>query len=177
MRKKYPNKPKSAVKAIIKIAWEETEKGNKFCIATIGPCTNLALALWLEPELASMIHKCYVMGGTNKGYGNITLTAEYNFWADPEAIKVVWSEIPFIHILPWEVADENKLVCEKFISEILPNSDQIIVDDKVSPAYILNEINRINMAIDGYVYCCDGLAIAAAIGCLDCYPDTEEYRI
>ena len=35
-----------------------------------------------------------IMGGTNTGAGNVTTTAEFNFWYDPEAVFVVLDRIP-----------------------------------------------------------------------------------
>lgn len=54
-----------------------------------GPLTNLALALKKCPELPQLIKKVVYMGGAAFTYGNITPTAEYNMFVDPEAARVV----------------------------------------------------------------------------------------
>lgn len=54
-----------------------------------GPLTNLALALQKCPELPRLIHKVVYMGGAAFTYGNITPTAEYNMYVDPEAARIV----------------------------------------------------------------------------------------
>jgi purine nucleosidase len=51
-----------------------------------GPLTNLAAAVALDAELPHKVKALYVMGG---GEGNITPAAEYNFYVDPEAAKIV----------------------------------------------------------------------------------------
>lgn len=54
----------------------------------VGPLTNIAMALRVEPRIASKIKQIIIMGG---GYRevNITPSAEFNFWIDPEAAKIV----------------------------------------------------------------------------------------
>lgn len=58
-------------------------------LVTLGPLTNVALALTRAPELSAAIRHCYIMGGAGGGHGNVTPLAEYNFWADPEAAAIV----------------------------------------------------------------------------------------
>jgi inosine-uridine nucleoside N-ribohydrolase len=63
-------------------------------LITIGPLTNVGLALRADPELASMVRKLVMMGGSLSG-GNITPAAEFNVYVDPEAARVVFqSGIP-----------------------------------------------------------------------------------
>jgi purine nucleosidase len=73
-------------------------------LVTLGPLTNIATALSMEPALAGWIKHCYVMGGAAATLGNVTPAAEYNFWCDPEAAsKVVHSGIP-LTLLGWELS-------------------------------------------------------------------------
>lgn len=51
-----------------------------------APLTNLATALTRDPSIAAKVDRLWVMGG---GVGNITPAAEYNFYVDPEAAKIV----------------------------------------------------------------------------------------
>ena len=63
-------------------------------IAT-GPLTNLAKALEKEPKIAQLLKKLYIMGGALRVPGNVTKHAEFNFYCDPEAAKIVLdSKIP-----------------------------------------------------------------------------------
>lgn len=55
----------------------------------IGPLTNLALALLLEPRLPSLVSRVVVMGGAIGVPGNVTALAEANVWHDPEAAQLV----------------------------------------------------------------------------------------
>ncbi|WP_342438429.1 nucleoside hydrolase [Paenibacillus sp. FSL L8-0436] len=54
-----------------------------------APLTNLARALQKCPELTQHAAEVIVMGGVVQGFGNITPTAEYNMYVDPEAAKQV----------------------------------------------------------------------------------------
>ena len=58
-------------------------------LVTIGPLTNVAVALLREPRLAEWIPEIVCMGGSLT-YGNHTPAAEFNVYADPEAAKVVF---------------------------------------------------------------------------------------
>jgi len=55
----------------------------------IGPMTNIALALLQEPRLAERIPRIVMMGGAY-AEGNVTPSAEFNIYADPEAARVVF---------------------------------------------------------------------------------------
>lgn len=63
-------------------------------LITIGPLTNVATALNSDPELASLVKRVVMMGGSLSG-GNITPAAEFNVYVDPEAARIVFqSGIP-----------------------------------------------------------------------------------
>ena len=64
-------------------------------ILAIGPMTNVALALELRPEIQTKIKQIVFMGGNVKVAGNASSAAEFNFWFDPEAARIVLrSRIP-----------------------------------------------------------------------------------
>ncbi|MBS0271974.1 MAG: nucleoside hydrolase [Proteobacteria bacterium] len=70
----------------------------KITLAPSGPLTNVACALIMEPRIKDKIEKIVVMGGVI-GLGNITPTAEYNFYCDPQAAYVVFtSGVPIVMI-------------------------------------------------------------------------------
>jgi inosine-uridine nucleoside N-ribohydrolase len=70
------------------------ENQGEITIVGLGPLTNLALVLRQEPEVAKMIPRIVLMGGSLSG-GNVTPAAEFNFYADPEAASIVFdSGIP-----------------------------------------------------------------------------------
>ncbi len=76
----------SAPEAIIQIAREHRgEIDGVF----VGPLTNLAIALALEPQLAGWFRHVTIMGGAFFNPGNVTAAAEFNIYVDPEAAAAV----------------------------------------------------------------------------------------
>jgi len=74
----------------------------------IGPLTNLALALRIEPKLAERIPKIVTMGGAYIE-GNTTPSAEFNILADPEAAHIVYSAGIPITMIGLEVTDNAEI--------------------------------------------------------------------
>ncbi|MBB6646065.1 nucleoside hydrolase [Halobellus ruber] len=69
-------------------------------LVCIAPLTNVALALRKEPELNDLLDSVWVMGGNVNCLGNVTPAAEYNFWVDPDAAKMVLNELD-VTLLDW----------------------------------------------------------------------------
>ena len=76
-----------AADAIVELVMARPERS--VALAVMGPMTNLALALRREPELEKRLGPVAVMGGARSEGGNITASAEFNIWADPEAAAEV----------------------------------------------------------------------------------------
>jgi inosine-uridine nucleoside N-ribohydrolase len=72
-------------------------------LVALGPLTNLAIALNLYPELEDLLAEIVSMGGA-LGRGNVTPHAEFNYYADPEAVQVVLeSKVP-LAVVTWDAA-------------------------------------------------------------------------
>ena len=71
-------------------------------IVTLGPLTNLALALRKAPDIAPLVSRCVVMGGAACTNGNVTPAAEYNIWCDPEAARIVFRSGLPVEMVGWE---------------------------------------------------------------------------
>ena len=88
-------------------------------LITLGPLTNLALALRESPNLAANVSRCVVMGGAPCCEGNVTPAAEYNFWVDPEAARAVLrSQLP-IELVGWQLSRGAAVVNGQEIENIL----------------------------------------------------------
>jgi purine nucleosidase len=88
---------------------EAASKSEKVDILMIGPLTNLALALKLEPDIIAGIGKLTIMGGTIHGRGNVTATAEFNIFCDPEAASIVFDAGIETVVVPWEPCVQHYL--------------------------------------------------------------------
>src|SRR5690606_16659024 len=82
-------------------------------LVALGPLTNIATALRLEPRLAQWVRGISMMGGST-GPGNITPAAEFNVHCDPEAAHAVFtSGIPIwmagLNVTEQVVVDEGQI--------------------------------------------------------------------
>jgi len=82
-----PTEPAHAVDAIVAAA--RAHAGRLVLVAT-GPLTNIALAVMREPELPRLMKRFVIMGGAYAAPGNVTPSAEFNIWHDPEAARIVF---------------------------------------------------------------------------------------
>ena len=72
--------------AVDELVRRVNESPGELTILAQGPLTNIAAAYGRDPTIVQKVKDLYVMGG---GAGNITPAAEYNFYIDPEAAKIV----------------------------------------------------------------------------------------
>ncbi|MCZ7415708.1 nucleoside hydrolase [Streptomyces sp. WMMC897] len=83
-------------------------------LVTLGPLTNIALALRLEPRLPRLLRRVVVMGGAVRGHGNLTLNAEFNIGADPVAADLVFANFPDVTLVTWEATINHPFAREEF---------------------------------------------------------------
>ncbi|MBO9828663.1 nucleoside hydrolase [Xanthomonas sp. A2111] len=74
----------------------------RLLLVALGPLTNIALALKLDPTLPQRVGRFLVMGGAITCHGNITPAAEFNIAFDPEAAHIVFKAFPHIEVADWE---------------------------------------------------------------------------
>ena len=98
-----PQRPLAGTNAVQELIRRFGEAPGEIELVTLGPLTNIALALRLEPRLAQWVKHCSIMGGAANTVGNITPAAEYNLWFDPEAAKIVFHSGMNITMLGWEL--------------------------------------------------------------------------
>jgi purine nucleosidase len=73
-------------------------------LVTLGPLTNVAMALLHEPSIAGKVKECVIMGGTGQGHGNVTPVAEYNIWVDPDAAHLVFESGMPLTMVGWDIS-------------------------------------------------------------------------
>lgn len=93
-----------AVDALLRLTAENPGDLN---IVAIGPLTNIAMAVVKDPTFPARVKHLYIMGGSNNARGNITAAAEFNFYVDPDAAKIVFAAGFSITVVPWEPLTVN----------------------------------------------------------------------
>jgi purine nucleosidase len=147
----------NAVDAII----ETIESHPGLVMVTLGPLTNIALALQKEPNIAAKVSRCVVMGGAPCCEGNVTPAAEYNIWCDPEAARiVVRSGLP-IEVVGWHLCRGEALLNASDIQEVLdlgtPVAEFAIECNSVAQEAILKQTGEHGISLP------DPVAMAVAI--------------
>jgi purine nucleosidase len=88
-------------------------------MVTLGPLTNVALALKKEPTMAGKVSRCVVMGGAPCCEGNVTPAAEYNIWCDPEAARMVMRSGLPIELVGWHLCRGDAALSVRDIEHVL----------------------------------------------------------
>ncbi|KAJ3306810.1 hypothetical protein HDV03_003847 [Kappamyces sp. JEL0829] len=99
--------------ALIDIVNENHRNQTPVDILALGPLTNLAVAIQLDPTFLSKVNRLYIMGGALHGKGNVSRSGEFNFHYDPEAAHIVCHSSllhsqarpngPLVELITWEV--------------------------------------------------------------------------
>ncbi len=100
----YPAPRRRAEKQPAMEAIISTARNNPgLLLVTLGPLTNIALALAQAPDLVNHVARCVVMGGAPCCEGNVTPAAEYNMWVDPDAARMVFHSGLPIELVGWQL--------------------------------------------------------------------------
>ena len=103
-----PERPVSVHKpeaghAVYEILKRSAAYPGEITLVALGPLTNIALALRLDPDLPGRLRQFVVMGGSLNATGNTdSLPAEFNINVDPEAAHIVFEGFPNILLVTWE---------------------------------------------------------------------------
>lgn len=104
-----------AVDAII----QTIEANPGLVLVTLGPLTNIALALARRPQIASQVSRCVIMGGNPCCEGNVTPAAEFNIWVDPDAARMVMlSNLP-VELVGWHLCRGDAVLHDDDIHRVL----------------------------------------------------------
>lgn len=142
-----------------------------------APLTNIALAYLREPRIAKALKHLWVMGGTDNGVGNVTPAAEYNFYVDPEAAKIVVNAGFNLTIATWTLTLRDGLWSTAQLTEL-----EALGTDK---ARFFTDVNRASLAfaretegLDGSLHpdaltCAIALDESLILEAEDCVVDVE----
>jgi purine nucleosidase len=103
-----------AVDAII----ETIEANSGIVLVTLGPLTNVALAVSKKPAIATKVSRCVIMGGAPCCEGNVTPAAEYNIWVDPEAARIVMRSGFPVELIGWQLCRGDAVLRESEIEKV-----------------------------------------------------------
>jgi len=106
---------KGATEALIELL--EAKPG--LVMVTLGPLTNVALALQKQPGIACKVSRCVVMGGAPCCEGNVTPAAEYNIWCDPEAARIVAQSGLPVEMVGWHLCRGEAVLNLEEIEKVL----------------------------------------------------------
>ena len=132
----------------------------EFTIVALGPLTNLALAVSVEPRLARWVREVIVMGGSVATRGNATPVAEANINNDPEAARLVFHAGWPVTLVGLDVTHKVTMTPAYLARLTAAHTPVTELIAKITPFY-LGAYKRL-VGIDGF-YVHDPTAIAAAI--------------
>ena len=154
------------------------ENAGDITLVTLGPLTNVALALLREPELAELVAHCYIMGGIGAGHGNVTPTAEFNIWVDPEAAKIVFESGMKMTMVGWDIswkyatfdpaqAAEIRAIgspLAEFVVDIQATLTQYAIDSTQLAGFDLPDPVTMAVAIDPGIATCQDFRVDVTTG-------------
>lgn len=119
------------------------ERPGEIVIIALGPLTNIATALSLEPRFAENVKELVIMGGAiaslPDGGGNLTPNAEFNFWVDPEAARATLrSGIPIL-LSPLNVSRKTALTKRWYEAMVTTDTPVTrLLRERVGPVFEAN---------------------------------------
>ena len=106
-----PNINDNSEKAWDAIYREAKAHNGELVLVAVGPMTNVAIALAKYKELPSLLKKIVIMGGS-AAYGNVTPSAEFNIYVDPEAAQILFKCGAPIYMLGLDATEKAVLLPE-----------------------------------------------------------------
>ena len=79
-------------------------------LVTLGPLTNIALAVGRDPLFASRVQRVVVMGAAADHVGNVNPVAEFNMWVDPHAVQVVLDSGLPLEFVGWDISRRDAVI-------------------------------------------------------------------
>lgn len=82
------------------------EPAGSVTLCPLGPLTNIAMAFEKAPDIVTRVREIVLMGGAYFAVGNITPTAEFNIYVDPQAARIVFRSGVQIVVMPLDVTHQ-----------------------------------------------------------------------
>ncbi|SFW73891.1 nucleoside hydrolase [Luteibacter sp. UNCMF366Tsu5.1] len=155
-----PAHPAEAEHAALALLRLTRERPGELTLVALGPLTNLALAVRLDPTFPSRVKRLVVMGGAVTGHGNTgKVPAEFNIGFDPEAAHVVFEAFPMFDLVDWEATVRHAFPDEIYDGWIASGDARAVFFEK-----IFGTARRFNAEHErtGFI-AADALAMAVAL--------------
>jgi purine nucleosidase len=104
--------PLAGTNAVQKIIELGKEFPGELTLVTLGPLTNIAAALIADPLTLSRYQNVYLMAGAPEGWGNVTASAEFNVWCDPESFKIVMHSGTPVILVGWNISRDYAVITD-----------------------------------------------------------------
>ena len=118
---KHTAEAEHAALALIRLT---NERPGELTLVALGPLTNLALAVRLDPAFPQRVKRLVIMGGAVTGHGNTgKVPAEFNIGFDPEAAHVVFEAFEMFDLVDWEATVRHAFPDEVY-EEWVANGDK-----------------------------------------------------
>jgi inosine-uridine nucleoside N-ribohydrolase len=115
----YPPPKKTAeAKHAVDVIIDTVKANPDIVLVTLGPLTNVAMAVARAPEIVADVSRCVVMGGAACTVGNVTPAAEFNIWVDPDSARIVFHSGLPIEMVGWELCRGDANIRENEIAYI-----------------------------------------------------------
>jgi purine nucleosidase len=97
----------------------KTHEAGEIDIIALGPLTNLAIAMRLDPEAMRRAGRIAIMGSAGLGSGNVSPLAEFNIWQDAEAAKIVLEFGARLLLVGWDACLDEAMLEKGDIDRLL----------------------------------------------------------
>ncbi|PBC25616.1 nucleoside hydrolase-like [Apis cerana] len=125
---------------------------NQITLLSIGPSTNIATAIALEPLFLKYLKNHIILGSSISGIGNILPNVEFNFYQDPESNYMILNKATTTILFPWETAIQSYISMD-WRKNVLGKINSTIIN-------FLNKAERINLSSSNSWSASDAMAAA-----------------
>lgn len=147
--------------AAVELVRRANEAPGELTLVALGPLTNVALACRLDPEFPHKLKQFFFMGGTIHAMGNTRIvSAEFNFFCDPEAALIALDAFPMSTMLSWETTVKHPFSWEQYDALIAHDTvmGRFLKDTTITTVTFLRRM----LSLPGYLLP-DPLAMAVAL--------------
>jgi purine nucleosidase len=173
-RAKQRPEPKHAVDAIVDLIMANP---GEITLLAQAPLTNIALAHLKEPRIAQALQHLWIMGGTDNAIGNVTSAAEFNFYVDPEAAKIVLNAGFKVTLSTWTLTLLSALLPAEDLAEIerlgSPLSKFFLQVNKATVEYSKSRHGRTGSTHPDSLTCACMLDESLILESVECLVDVE----